>query len=746
MWRVTRTLLGLALAAAVVLPAAAQTGSAEAGVQFRNLNAASSRFEQYRSLPETFVFTDLGFQLDRSLYLDIAGRNLGLNDQDAALAFGKYGLWKVDAGWNQIIRRYTSNAQSLFGTTGDGRFFIADPVQATAQGYILPNRSLDNVPAAAALFQSLYGATPWQGLQTVRHLGTLSATCTALRGWTFQLGLRNEDRDGEFPLINGFYDRYNTAAGDHNRNFNVELPAPIQFNTRDLRASVAYDQKWFGVSLAYDDSRFRNDVHAIYWDNPWRLASDPSASGVISGSSRGFLDFYPDNDANAFTAQFHVNLPFNTRIMGGTVWGKMTQNQPFLPFSVNPSLRNGATGLYATDPALLPAPSARAEVTTRSQDFEITSTPIQPLTLHARYESYDYNNHTPELVMPGTATYGDSFWATNWGGNPIESHPSAYRRDRKSFDLTWRIAKGYRVALGIEREEWERDLRRVAQTRENFRWIKLAMNPVDWFEMRAAYVWQEHRFDGAYESHHEYQALRNFDVANRDTRRWSLDLSFYPTSGLDMDLYANDTRNDFVDTSYGLQYDKTYEYGAGVTYSQKRWTLYGALSRSRNSTFLQSLSKSDLNGSGGYNTRNTWFSALEDTVDVASIGFTVDLVPRKASLEFYYAYQQGRGTRSDSNVAGILVDNAQAFVFPDTLDRSHLVEGKFTYALNDHWGLGARLLYDSFHLDDYAWNDYGPYNANLNTARFQIHPQFLMNAKYGSYDAVVATLFARYRF
>lgn len=750
MRRITQILAGIALSGALAISAMAQTGQVGVALQSTHSNEASSKFDQYRSLPEGFVFSDLGLAFDGKLYFDLKGHNLGLQDQDAELTFGRYGLWRVEMGWNQTLRRYGSQAQSIFGTDAPGRFLIPDSVQAAAQPYIVTTAppTGDNVAAFSALFGALYGQTPWREVGTERDLGTLSARCISLPGWTFDFSLRNENRDGTFPMINGFYHRYNNAAGDHNRNFNVELPAPVDYQTTDWTASVAYDHKIFGVALAYSDSQFRNDVNTLSWDHPWRLTDAVSTAGVIGGSSKGFLDWNPDNDARSLSLQTHLNLPLATRLTGSYIRGKMTQNQAFLPFSVNSQLRDATTGLYATDMALLPARSLNGEVVTTALSFDAVSTPVHPLTLHARYESYDYSNRTHELVMPGTSTYGDSYWVTRWGGSPIESHPNSYDRDRLSFDATWRVVKGLRLAAGFEREEWSRELRTVDETRENIHWVRIAANPVDWFEAKASYTWRKHRYEGGYHGHHEYAAFRMFDVADRNTRQWSLDLAFYPVQGLDINLYANSRNHDFVGTTYGLQYDKGYDLGAGATYSTGRYTVYGNLSRNRNSNFLQTLSKSDLNGSATYDVRNTWFSHLRDTVDVASLGCIVDVVANKATLEFHYSYQQGRGQRDDSNVATLRVDNAQAFPFPDTKDTNHVLEGKFTYVLNAKWSLGARLMYDSFDLNDYAVDRYGAFNPNLNdpSGRFQIHPQFLMNAKYGDYNGTVASVFARYTF
>jgi MtrB/PioB family decaheme-associated outer membrane protein len=721
----------LALAVRVL----AQEGSLEAAVQDRNLNSASSRFEQYQDHPDGFVFERLTFSLDKKVYLDLKGFDLGLDDQEAALQFGQRGSWKVAAGWNQTPRRYTYQGQTIFGTAGDGFFTISDPVRAYAE--------TATQAQATSLFNSLYAGTPGKRAQTRRDQGTLAFAYTSLPGFTFQADLRREKRHGDFPVANGFYRRYNGPNGDLFENIGVELPAPIAFTTTDVNVSAAYDHKWFGVRLGFSDSKFRNDVNALAWENPYRV-SDGSGMAM---AANGFLDFYPDNDAHSWSFQWNVNLPFwETRLTGSQIWGRMEQNQRLLPFSVNTALVDTATGLHATDPALLPFPAYNGDVRTRAQSYQVTTSPIPQLTFRGRYEAYNYMNHSPYVQMPGTTTYGDSYWVTNWGGLPIENHPNAFSRKRPSVDMTWRIVKGYRFSAGWARETWDRTFRQVAETNETQRWLTFAMEPVEWFGMKVSTTWDEHRigYPGYDGGHHEYIKFRMFDVANRDTRVWSVETDFTPSSGWDIALYTHQVKNDYIQSEYGLQYNRGYDLGATVSWTKGSWTVFGSLSRDRNCSNLKSIAKSDLNGSGGANELNSWFSYLRDTVDVASVVFVSTLVPKKAALEFNYTYQVGRGVRHDSNGTGILVDNALAHPFPDTVNHDHLLQVKLDYSFTPQWAMGLKVTYDSFGLNDYGWDAYRAYNPNLGPNT--LYRQFLMNAKYGSYDGLVAALFASYKF
>ena len=60
-----------------------------------------------------------------------------------------------------------------------------------------------------------------------------------------------------------------------------------------------------------------------------------------TGSCRGRLDLYPNNQAHTVTLSGSASLPYKTNFMGTMSYGCMLQDAPFLPFTINSCYGSG---------------------------------------------------------------------------------------------------------------------------------------------------------------------------------------------------------------------------------------------------------------------------------------------------------------------------------------------------------------------------------------------------------------------
>jgi hypothetical protein len=84
------------------------------------------------------------------------------------------------------------------------------------------------------------------------------------------------------------------------------------------------------VQLLGGWSEFNNHNDALTVDNSRRATDSPTL-----GSSRGRIDLYPDNQALRGQADVRYDLGKRTQFFGRFGASRMTQNDPWLPFTIN---------------------------------------------------------------------------------------------------------------------------------------------------------------------------------------------------------------------------------------------------------------------------------------------------------------------------------------------------------------------------------------------------------------------------
>jgi Putative outer membrane beta-barrel porin, MtrB/PioB len=181
-----------------------------------------------------------------------------------------------------------------------------------------------------------------------------------------------------------------------NRFTNItELPEPIDYRTQQVKAGTEYAKKIGGFQASYLGSTFKNRVSTLVWDNAFQTTD------LLGSSSRGRLDLYPDNTAHSLSFAGAVNIPHSTRLMASVTPGWMRQNDPFLPYTINTAIPDvtppGTTILPVPS---LPATSLHGSKQTLAMNYTMTTKAAPRLPVTLRYRSYDYHNHTPDLIFP----------------------------------------------------------------------------------------------------------------------------------------------------------------------------------------------------------------------------------------------------------------------------------------------------------------------------------------------------------
>jgi hypothetical protein len=213
----------------------------------------------------------------------------------------------------------------------------------------------------------------------------------------------------------------------------VDVLEPLDEVTQDIGVRWAWNIQNKGhVHASFNRNLYENQLDALIVDNPFR-ATDLAfvSTSVPGGPAQARFSLSPDNEASrgAFGAQF--KLARQTRVTADLAFGSWTQNEPFLPYTINSAIFTPA-GAPANALSTLQRPSLNGKISTASYNFTFTSRPMDPLTVRMRYRNYSYEDKSDRFLITGdTSGAPDRSWTAANPATPEEpyGHATANRTD-----------------------------------------------------------------------------------------------------------------------------------------------------------------------------------------------------------------------------------------------------------------------------------------------------------------------------
>ena len=217
------------------------------------------------------------------------------------------------------------------------------------------------------------------------------------------------------------------------------LPEPVDFTTDMMDIGLNYARDNAQLQFSYHMSLFENDEFALTWEDPF------------SPGRYGSQALAPDNQFHQLALSGAYLLPYRSRLSGTFSIGRMSQNQDFQPYTVNPALG-----------AALPRSSLDGEVWVSTGKLKIDSRPVRKLQLSAEYRYDERDNETP------VDTY-DYIVADSFAGTPVRNNPLSYTRNQVDLTANYRINTSMSLRGGYKYDNMSRDYREVERedTREN---------------------------------------------------------------------------------------------------------------------------------------------------------------------------------------------------------------------------------------------------------------------------------------
>ncbi len=733
----------------------------EVGGQYRYVTGERpSKFEEYKNVRKGVLLRRGAIDYNPAgspSYLTFAFRNASENDQQYRIEGGQYGRFRTTFTWNSYPLLYARGARSLFSSSVGGVYTVSDAIQTDLQNLDPPfvNAATTPNPALLTATRNYLAATSPFDLKTQREILTFEQRFNITSHWSVRLRIFDSKRTGQRPLGTGSYERTPTASGigDVFRAHAIELPSEINYRTDNFTFGTSYLTRKWGVNFDYTFSMFRNPINAYIYDNPFRITDQQANTGGNfnrAAFARGIHSAMPDNNASGFLISGFADLPMYSRWAGAVGWSRWTQNEAFLPFTLNTAITAANLGGKSpTDITALPKASLEGEVDNLTVDQLLTSRPLRTVTFTFHYRAYEYKNKTAEIIFPGYAAYLESYWRTSiagtYGTKLIANEPLSYLRQRASAEVIWDITKQLKWRGEYEWEGWNRTNRQASKTNEHKLGTFVSYRPTNQFKVDLDYHFQE-RTPVTYDPGLlEFNLLRMFDQSKRlrHDARFKVQWAVTPALGISADYaYLSD---DYDQNFFGATRYVESRGGVDLLYNLKEnTTVYANYSREHYRTSLQSIAKT---GTPAFDLRNRWNRDDRNVNDNFGIGVTTYLANSKWFLDMNYAINDGRDlitTRNLTDVVPTAFTNATAYPFPEAKYRYQEFSIDSNYQIHEKVALGIRYYFEPFTLDDWQTNGLSPYPNDQLAPETDGRRFLLLDSRYTGHKGHIISFYIRF--
>ena len=713
----------------------------------------SSKFEEYRTVPNGVFVEKLSFSGDYekpNIFLELEGSRLGLDDQRAAVRGGRYGLFDASIRYDQTPHVFSNTGKSLYVHDGGGNLYLPNQVQTDLQ------TSTNNAPA-------VFSDVPFTSLKYRRDTVSGNVRITPMERLSFRVSASQENRNGTRP--------FGVAFGHGSI---VEVPEPISYRTQDVSAGVEFANPTWSTAFNYSASVFNNDIDALTVDNPWRLMPSAITAAGASTPDRAQIALPPDNQSHNFSLSGGANLPvWSGRLNGLVSYGWMSQNDTFLPTTINQAILSRATFLSSNiNP---PRTSLEGQINILNANSSLVLRPIKPLTLTAKVRYYQLDNRTPELLMNSYSQYDATLSTSSPSGNynPALNRRSSsigYTKLGAGSDANVRVLSNTDLIFAYFWEQITRERREVHKTNEHTASVAVNFTPRRWVSLRPSALHAIRTYDN-YSAHHvaeqrfplgegvnqlgQLDELRKFDEANRVRNQAALKGFFYPFDALTIGTEYLYRFDDYDGSQYGTTGEQTHSAAVNATYDvTEDWSFYWdfaheTVNREMRSRYREPGTIARL----PYDWENSdWVGKSEDFTDTIGVGARGDCLKRRLGLDAGYSYSRSVGRMDAYNPENVLLDartgganiasqwtSANVIGFPETLTESHRATAGISWKFLENLTCKVKYEYEHYLVTDWSFD-------NIQVWQPVWAQSVFLDASQGSYFAHIASLSLIYKF
>jgi MtrB/PioB family decaheme-associated outer membrane protein len=648
------------------------SGSAEVDGLPRSFQGGKSRFQLYRDVPESVVVPQLELFIDskkNDFYLNFDSLNVGRDDQNYRLRFGRYGLVDLEFEWDQIPHTFNiDNARTPYVMRG-GTYTL--PVRPTATDISSSVTTLAN----PFNIWANNNAGPVD-LDLLNKIGKISIRYTPNPGLTFTGKYWAQNTEGKRPIA--------FPIGSGSSSHIAEVAEPIDYQTHNIALGGEYAGEGWSLGLKYDGSLFHNSTSTLLFDNPANPTCTDYALSINYtsryGPCRARADLYPSNQAHSFTLTGTASLPLKTQFLATASYGWRLQNDSFLPFTSNSALPQFTLSRNSLEGDVRPA----------MVNLTLVNNFVNDLNLKAYYRFYDLDNRTSPVTTNGTvrndqdcssapgtgACYSD--W-TKVGGYQ-------YSKNSAGFQASYNIVRWLTGKFNFNWDRTHRDIPLIPSGGEslNANEIKIGptfdIKPLSWLLFRASYQ-RSWRTDPGLKEERE-----PFFLTSRNQNKVSLFTDISPSETLSFHGGYDFIDDNYTDGVYGVKSARNNSPSVGFLYAPAEWL-----------KFFADYNFDWYSWGQTYDASRT--SRGDDRINSFSLGSDIDIIQNVLGFRIQYGYSQGLSQISNrvSTTPGIENPN-----WANNTNTWHELLARFEYQVHKNVAVQLGYFFNKFHSKDYG--------------------------------------------
>ena len=640
---------------------------------------SSLKFGDYRGLVKKGLFLsldgDIHYRDKNGRYFDLYARNLAIDSRNFELRGGLQGRLEVRLGYKEIPKYRGYGTQTPFLGVGSGRLTLpGDWVRSPLTS------------GMSSLDQSL-ADTP---LKTSRKTLDSGLTLKFDVKWSYRIDFEHQKKDGTRPLGAGLF-LSNTS----------QFPAPVDFTTNQFDMALDYAGERSKLSLGFTGSKFDNGTSEVTWDNPF-------LSGPGTESFRA--DLAPGNDYYQFNLTGAFAPTAKLRLSGRAAIGRMKQDDPLLPYSINP--------LYSDWPLPRTSLDGKIDTSTLNLAGKLTARLARRLDLTARFTRDEKDNKTAlDLWTPVLTDLVPTPERPN--------RPYSFKRHKYELKLRWRVRNRMRLTGGVRQQNIERILQSVEETKERTYWGELTFSPWAVAQMRVK-LESSDRDASPYALLEdggplENPLMRKFHLADRDRDGAIVELDLSPLERLGISLSYFSAEDEYSASVVGLQESEEQTLNLELNYTiNSNISVYAFYNQEDIDSEMSSIS-------GGSSV--PWHAKTNDKITTVGIGFS-GKISDKVSIGFDWISSNARGK--------VLTETGQGEdPFPTLRSDLRNARVHLSYAVSNQWGLKIYAEHENYDSEDWYIDGLGPDGL----------PSVLtLGAVSPDYDVTVLRVLASYEF
>ncbi len=336
----------------------------------------------------------------------------------------------------------------------------------------------------------------------------------------------------------------------------VMLGAPVDRETHTLELGIGHNTQRHRWSLGYLGSFFDNGYDRLTWDTAFD-AHPQWGAGTGYPDGRNQIATEPDNQAHQIRALSHWTLAPRTRLLIDGTLGRHSQDQGFLPYTINEALVVSEA---------LPRDSLDGRVDITRLNLRLTHNAGTRLHLTGRMTYQDRDNQTPiEAYQRVRGDVTDQQALEDARLN----RPYSRTRQEVSLDANYRLDRDLRLQLGLSQETLKRDYSEVAESDEQELRLGVSSTRFDSLALSLDYRYLRRRGDDyvgnrplvatyqpgtiAEDDFENHPLLRKYYLADRDRQQWQARADWYISPSVSLGLAAAYNEDDYPGGYFGLQ-------------------------------------------------------------------------------------------------------------------------------------------------------------------------------------------------